>query len=106
MDELKQRLDKEYETQQTSCTAQMRALEQRQERDRESSRRNATADEAKTQRSLQSSQETEMKQFLARQKKEYAHMKDSMRRVTEYCLIVAVAAGIAPDDSRQNFGAK
>jgi len=65
----------------TSHTTQMRALEQRHERDKDTLRRNATADEAKTQRTILSSHDAEMKQTLTQQKKDYSRMKDSMRRV-------------------------
>ena len=81
MEDLKQKLEKEVEALMASHATQMRALEQRHDREKDALRRNATADEAKTQRTLSSSQDAEMKQLLTQQKKDYTRMKDGMRRV-------------------------
>lgn len=87
MDELKSQLDKEYETQLTRNQAQLRALDQRHERDRDALRRAGSADEAKTQRSLQSTHDTEIRELQTLQKKEYMRVKDSMRRVGSHTLV-------------------
>ena len=82
MDEHKQRLDKEYETQQASFSAQARALEQKHEREKENARKQASTDETRLQRQIQQKQELDTKQFVAKQKKDYNRCKEDMRRVS------------------------
>jgi thousand and one amino acid protein kinase len=78
--ELKQQLDKEFEDCVASLQTQLRTIEQRHERDRDGLRRAAGAEELKVQRSLQPTHDAEMKQLLQQQKKDYARMKENLRK--------------------------
>jgi thousand and one amino acid protein kinase len=83
MDEHKQRLDREFENLLISQTREMDALNHRHAKERERYSKNAVALESRRRRQIQQQQESDMKQFLAQQKKDYTRMKEDVRKVNK-----------------------
>ena len=81
MNDAKLQMDKEYEALKANSDAQLKTMELRHERDRDALRRTGTTEEAKMQRSLQPKHDAEMNQQQTHLKKEYARIKESLKKV-------------------------
>ena len=81
MDEHRQKIDREFDTLQAGHVRELDALSQRHVKDRERHQKTTVTVEARRRRHLQQQQETEMKQFVAQQKKDYVRWKEEMRKV-------------------------
>lgn len=75
------RLDREFEGLLIAQNREMDALVQRQAKERERNNKNAVNVESRRRRQIQQQQDSDMKQFLAQQKKDYTRMKDDVRKV-------------------------
>ena len=81
MEEHKQRLDREFEGLLVAQGREYDSLGQRHAKERERHAKNAVATESRRRRQIQQQQESDMKQFLAQQKKDYTRMKEDTRKV-------------------------
>ena len=81
MDEHRQKIDREFDTLVTGNTRELDAISQRHVKERERHQKVTVSAEARRRRHVQQQQETEMKQFLAQQKKDYGKWKDELRKV-------------------------
>jgi len=81
MDEHRQKIDREFDTLLAGNSRELEALSQRHVKDRERQQKMAATVEARRRRHVQQQQETEMKQFLAQQKKDYGRWKEELRKV-------------------------
>ena len=81
MDEHRQKIDREFDALLAGHSREIDALCQRHVKERERQQKMSAAVEARRRRHLQQQQETDMKQFLAQQKKDYTKWKDELRKV-------------------------
>jgi len=81
MDEHRQKIDREFDALLAGHGRELDALSQRHGKERERQQKMAAAVEARRRRHMQQQQETELKQFLAQQKKDYVRWKEELRRV-------------------------
>jgi hypothetical protein len=84
MEEHKQRLDREFECLLVAQGREYDNLGQRHAKERERHAKNALAIESRCRRQIQQQQESDMKQFLAQQKKDYTRMKEDTRKVIRF----------------------
>ena len=81
MDEHRLKIDREFDALLAANTRELDALSQRHAKDRERQLKMAATVETRRRRQLQQQHETDMKQFLAQQKKDYSKWKDDLRKV-------------------------
>jgi len=87
MDEHRQKIDREFDTLLANHAREIDALSQRHIKERERQQKMSVAVEARRRRHIQQQQETEVKQFLAQQKKDYVRWKDDLRKVNSALLV-------------------
>ena len=82
LEELRQKLVKQFDARQASAAREIEVHLQQQAKERERSQHAAVMQEGKRRRHIQQYQEQELRQLHQQQKKDYQKNKDDMRKVT------------------------